>query len=291
MMTDICFGPHFFQVALVLRSSLFINSILLNSEVWYGLTKTDTETLETVDNALLRRIFEAPCSTPTPMLFLELGCIPIRYIIISRRIMYLQYLLKQEEDSLLSKVFKAQMKNPSKDDWTVQVEKDLKEIHLNISMESIKVMSKEEFGKKVRIAVSKAAFKFLRAEKQKRSKVREVKHDNLEMQNYLTPTGLSLKQAKLLFQLRSRMLDVRTNFKNKYNDLLCPVCKEKPDTQQHVLECSALLQNTNFITDSTVLYSDIFDSDVQKLKSVTQLFDNLWKKRNKLLIEMKQYKF
>ena len=180
------------------------------------------------------------------------------------------------------------MENPSKDDWTVQVEKDLKEIHLNISMESIKVMSKEEFGKKVRIAVSKAAFKFLRAEKQKRSKVREVKHDNLEMQNYLTPTGLSLKQAKLIFQLRSRMLDVRTNFKNKYNDLLCPVCKEKPDTQQHVLECSALLQNTNFITDSTVLYSDIFDSDVQKLKSVTQLFDNLWKKRNKLLIEMKQ---
>jgi hypothetical protein len=86
MLTDICFGPHFFQVALVLRSSLFINSILLNSEVWYGLSKTDIENLETVDNSLLKRILEAPCTTPNPMLFLELGCIPIRYIIISRRI-------------------------------------------------------------------------------------------------------------------------------------------------------------------------------------------------------------
>ena len=84
------------------------------------------------------------------------------------------------------------------------------------------------------------------------------------------------------------MLDVRTNFENKYDDLLCPVCKEKPDTQQHVLECSVLLQNTNFFTGSTVLYSDIFDSDVQKLRSLTQLFENLWKKRNKLLKEMKQ---
>jgi hypothetical protein len=70
------------------------------------------------------------------------------------------------------------------------------------------------------------------------------------------------------------MLDVITNFENKYNDLLCPVCKEKPDTQQHVLECSALLQNTNFITNSTVLYSDLFDSNVQKFRSVTQLFEN-----------------
>ena len=84
------------------------------------------------------------------------------------------------------------------------------------------------------------------------------------------------------------MHDVRTNLENKYDDLLCPVCKEKPDTQQHVLECSVLLQNTNFITGSTVLYSDIFDSDVQKLRSLTQLFENLWKKRNRLLKEVKQ---
>jgi hypothetical protein len=263
MLTDICFGPHFFQVALVLRSSLFINSILLNSEVWYGLSKTDIENFETVDNSLLKRILEAPCTTPTPMLFLELGCIPIRYIIISRRIMYLQYLLKQKEDSLLYKVFKAQMENPSKDDWTTQVEKDLDEIDLNISMESMKMMTKEEFSKKVRSAVNKAALKFLTIEKRKRSKVKEVNHDNLTMQNYLSPNGLELKQAKLLFQLRSRMLDVRTNFGNKYDDVLCPLCKEKPDTQQHVLEFSVLIQNTNLITVSTVVYSDIFESDIQ----------------------------
>ena len=102
------------------------------------------------------------------------------------------------------------------------------------------------------------------------------------MQNYLAPKGLSLKQAKLLFQLRTQMLDVRTNFGNKYDDVLCPLCKEKPDTQQHVLECSVLIQNTNLLTVSTAVYSDIFDSDIQKLRTVTWLFEFFCKKRNQL---------
>ena len=91
------------------------------------------------------------------------------------------------------------MENPSEDDWTAKVEKDLDEINLNISMESIKMMTKEEFSKKVRTAVNKAALKFRTVEKQKRSKVQKVNHDNLVMQNYLTPNVLDLKQAKLLF--------------------------------------------------------------------------------------------
>ena len=131
----------------------------------------------------------------------------------------------------------------------------------------MKMMTKEEFSKKVRSAVNKAALKFLTIEKQKRSKVKEVNHKNRSMQNYLSPNGLDLKQANILFQLRSQMLDVRTHFGNKYDDVLCPLCKEKPDTQQHVLECSVLIQNTNLITVSTVVYSDIFDSDIQKIEN------------------------
>jgi hypothetical protein len=34
MMKDICFGPFTFEVALVMRDSFLINSILTNSEAW-----------------------------------------------------------------------------------------------------------------------------------------------------------------------------------------------------------------------------------------------------------------
>ena len=35
------FGPFYTEIALLLRESLFINGILYNAEVWYGLSKTD----------------------------------------------------------------------------------------------------------------------------------------------------------------------------------------------------------------------------------------------------------
>ena len=44
--------------------------------------------------------------------------------------MYLQYLLQQEEDSLLKTFFVAQMENPVKGDWILQVRKDMEEVEI-----------------------------------------------------------------------------------------------------------------------------------------------------------------
>ena len=215
MLDTVFFGPFFFETAIILRSSFLINSILLNSEVWYGVTKAETEELEVVDQALLKRILEAPSTTPTPMLYLELGCLPIRYIIISRRIMYLHYLLTQDEDALLSRFFKAQIENPVAGDWIEQIKIDMEEIKLNLTMDAIKMLSKEVLQKQLKVAVQKAAFKYLIGEKEKRNKVKHVDHTHLRLQPYLCPGILEIQEAKLLFQLRTRMIDVRENFKNK----------------------------------------------------------------------------
>ena len=95
MLQEISFGHSYFEVANLLRHSLFLSSILLNYEFWYGLTLTDIEQLEVVDQFLLKRILEAPSSTPKVSLYLEMGCLPIRFIIKSRRIMFLHYIINQ----------------------------------------------------------------------------------------------------------------------------------------------------------------------------------------------------
>ena len=95
ILEELCFGKFFFTVAKILRNSLFLNSILLNSEVWYDLSMKNIAELEKLDNILLRKILEAPASVPTVMLHLELGTIPIRFILKTRRIMFLQYILKE----------------------------------------------------------------------------------------------------------------------------------------------------------------------------------------------------
>ena len=46
---DVCFGPFYFEVGLILRNSLFLNSVLVNSEAWYGLSDDDIEELEKQD--------------------------------------------------------------------------------------------------------------------------------------------------------------------------------------------------------------------------------------------------
>ena len=56
---------------MLLRESTFLNSVLTNSEVWYGLTSSDIDLLEAVDKDLQRRIYKVPNSTPILGLYLE----------------------------------------------------------------------------------------------------------------------------------------------------------------------------------------------------------------------------
>ena len=78
ILEEICFGRYHFEVAVLLRNSLFLSSVLTNSEAWYNLKQEEINKLEQADEILLRKILECPASTPKEMLYLELNCLPIR---------------------------------------------------------------------------------------------------------------------------------------------------------------------------------------------------------------------
>ena len=77
ILEEIFFGKYYFEVAVVLRNSLLLSSILVNSEAWYNLKKEEVEKLEQVDEMLLRKVLECPVTTPKEMIYLELNCLPI----------------------------------------------------------------------------------------------------------------------------------------------------------------------------------------------------------------------
>jgi hypothetical protein len=116
MLNDISLGEHYFEVAMLLREAIFINGILTSIEVSYGLTKANIKSLENVDKILLRKFLAAHSKTPIEALYLELGCLPIKYVIIMRRIMFLFYLLSRPDNELISQFFKAQSFKPTKND-------------------------------------------------------------------------------------------------------------------------------------------------------------------------------
>ena len=127
-----------------------ISSLLTNAEAWYNLSQSDIDTLESVDESLWRKILETPISTPKEMLYLEMGVIPIRYIIKMRRLNFLQYILHEDTNSLVHTCLTAQLENPSPGDWGLTCLKDLEELDIKWNISDIENMSKCSFRNKVK---------------------------------------------------------------------------------------------------------------------------------------------
>ena len=93
---------------------MLLSILLFNSETWLRLTQGDMNRLERIDHSFLRRVFQVPTSTPIAFLYLETGCIPIRYVMKMKRIMFLHHILTRKEDALITQVFWAQVNKPLK---------------------------------------------------------------------------------------------------------------------------------------------------------------------------------
>ena len=60
---------------------------------------------------------EYPAATPKEMLYLELGVSPIRNIIKSRRLNFLQYILKESQATMIHTFLMAQLSDPTRLNW------------------------------------------------------------------------------------------------------------------------------------------------------------------------------
>ena len=203
----------------------------------------------------MRKILSIPTTTSIELLYLETGSIPLMNILKCRRINYLHYILNSSPNEILYKVFVAQMRNPTKGDWPQIVKKDLTDLNINFSFEEIK---KDKFKKIVKEACKKYSFKKLMNKKDRHEKGRNIKYNELKIQNYLVSEVISTQEAKMLFKIRSEMIDTKENFKHKYikksNDvqtnveaLLCPLCRLHVDSAETILQCSALPKNSKKI--------------------------------------------
>ena len=227
-------------------------------------TKEITE-LEMVDDLLLRRILAAHSKTPKELLYLETGNIPVRYILMARRINFLHYILNENEDSLLHNFFEAQLKSPVKGDWVLRVKKDLEELEINLTFLEISQTSKSDLKKIIREKVKSAAFRYLSELKLSHSKSRNIKHGELKLQTYLqsNQSDLSIRERQFIFAARSRMLDVRSNFKVGLKSTQCRRCEDAEETQEHLLYCPTL-RDDKVVTDVSQ-YDNLLGEEIQKI--------------------------
>ena len=214
-----------------------------------------------------------------------MGVIPIRVIIKARRLTFLHYLTKQDENEMLSKVFITQWSHPTNGDWTIQVKEDLKDFNIKMDLGEIAKKSSYSFKKLVKIRSKEYALKYLLKIKSKHSKMENLDYKELKLQNYLNTKEITVQEAKNLFKFRTRGAKFGENMKNNPNvSIACPLCQVQPDTQEHsVQQCSVVREKVN-VKGS---YKDIFldDVPVEIVRTLMEIVELREKQENLSLLE------
>ena len=205
---------------------------------------------------------------------------PIRFIIILRRRIDLQQILKQNQaNTLLYKFFNAQLQNPSKNDWVTQAVKDLESLNIDLELQQIENMSEDKYTQLCKQNVRIAAFNYLMDKKNKSEIRKHIKYTKLEMAEYLQEDDFcySIREKQNLFACRMYDLDVKANRTWKYNDLFCKSCNipNEIETQEHILQCKTLIEQNTKVT-YLPNYSDLFSSEIQEqIYTSTIICENL----------------
>ena len=286
ILEGIPFGSHFFEVGVILRNSLLVSSMLCNSEAWYNVTNAEMDLLETVDLQLLRSILKAPISTPKEMLYLELGCTPFRELIRKRRLSFLFYILHEKQESMVYRFFQTQYKNRTSKDWVSTILKDLKELNLKVSIDDIKEMKKSKFMNMLKRSTEEKAYMELEKMKTKHTKVSHLNHYGIKMQKYLLPNELKISQEEIqmIFKLRSRVTEIKTNMKGSFYSYECDLCEEEEETQEHILKCKEIIIRKKE-KDDIPTYDKIFGKKVMEQVKIARTFRENMEIRNTFLKE------
>ena len=96
------------------------------------------------------------------------------------------------------------------------VEEDFVTIEEKYNEYNIKSMSKHKMKKFVKSKIEKAAFKYLLSEQEGKSKVKDIKYNQFKLQKYLTSNLFSNYEVEILNKLRSRNINLKSNFKTKF---------------------------------------------------------------------------
>ena len=93
MCNEATFGLFCISASLLLYGSVFVPSVIHNSQAWSNITGPNYDDLRTAQLKCLKRILKVASSTPNHFVFLELGALPIDYEIHIKQLGHLHHIL------------------------------------------------------------------------------------------------------------------------------------------------------------------------------------------------------
>ena len=156
---------------------------------------------------------------------------------------------------------------------------------MDLRDDEIYQLSKYRFRKIVKNSLKEKAFEDLTKKKESHTKMNGVEYEKIEVQKYIkSNSSLKNEEKYILFKFRTRMAEVKNNFKNKYTNKLCPLCKLEEEDQYHLFNCRMLLDNCQELAENiSVEYEDIFSTSLKKQEAAAKLLSKMWGTREKLI--------
>ena len=229
------YGKHTFKAAKLMRDGILIGSLLNNAETWINVTKKDIEKLEKPDNILQEKLFSEKASKAFQ--YLEFGILPVKYVLIAKRLKFLKYILNESTESMIRKVYTEQKKDSKKGDFISQIKQDMKDVQLDIEDEEVETMSTWKWKNVINNKVESAAFEFLIKENDNKQKTSHILFDKLEMNDYLIENK-NTKLSKTIYSIRAGVFDLKALKRWKYTDNLCVACNLFEENMQHFMQCT-----------------------------------------------------
>ena len=268
MINGLSLGYHFFRISFLLRESRLVNGIMTNAEIWHPLSDNQMDVLENIDLMLIRKIVKGHSKAPKETFFMDTGLLPLKYVTIKRRLLFLQTILKRSKSELTRNVYEVQKMIPAKHDWSQLVMQNKKDLNIQYLDEEIQAMSTDKFKLIVTKSVEKEAMNYLNSLALKHDKSKALIKQKLCIEKYFLDPNFSKSDVELLFAFRTSMVrDIKNNFPQMYkNNIACDICKVHVCSQQHLLQCTELRKHVNVPDD--IEYGDLFKNTEKQLKII-----------------------
>ena len=266
MCSEVTLGIFVIQSLLLSYAMVFVPTMLYGAQVWTRLTGEDLRRVTSLQLNFLKRTLRVPRSTCNCVILMELGILPIQHAIDLLKLSFLYHILSLSVDDPVRKMYKQQLLFEHECNWGNEMRDIREKYELTQLDDEVQRMSKDSWKIIIKKAVHQHATRSLNKQKATKSKLLSYPDvDELATQAYFSE--LNAEHARVLFQVRVRILDVKELRGYKYSgmDNSCRSCGDNTytETLSHILcECTGLV--TDRVNDG-----DEFSTDLEVLKRVS----------------------
>ena len=223
------------SVRLLLLEIVVKPTLLSNTETWVNITNEELKAVNKGHYAVLRKVFEQKKSTPYYGILMEIGSWPYSYVIVYKRLMYFHHLMHSDERRTTRKIILNQMKGIGKGKtWYGNgVQPWLTKLNMDDLEDDIMDIKKSEWKRKLKEEIENCVAKELEEHSRNMTKLRFT--TKFQRQRYVTECRM--EKVKKIMKMRLNMVELKANFKGKYEDTTCAACRKAVETTEHVIEC------------------------------------------------------